>query len=100
MKHDSCDGCAYDLQGGRDNCTENVAYECRDGGGFEHWTPKKWIRLSGTTKGQVFLCPNCQSSVYFIDGVARRKRSGRKSRCEYHFCPWCGQQVEGTEGEQ
>ena len=36
----SCETCIYDLGGGRDNCTENVAYECRDGGGFEHWTPK------------------------------------------------------------
>lgn len=43
MKHTSCDGCKYDLGGGRDNCTENVAYECRDGGGFEHWTPKETI---------------------------------------------------------
>ena len=39
MMHRSCDGCKYDLGGGRDNCLENVAYECRDGGGFEHWTP-------------------------------------------------------------
>lgn len=27
----------YDLGGGRDNCMLNVAYECRDGGGFEAW---------------------------------------------------------------
>lgn len=37
MRHDSCDGCMYDLGGGRDNCLLNVAYECRDGGGFEAW---------------------------------------------------------------
>lgn len=37
-QHESCDGCLYDLGGGRDNCMLNVAYECRDGGGFEAWT--------------------------------------------------------------
>lgn len=35
--HDSCDGCKHDLGGGRDNCRLNLAYECRDGGGFEAW---------------------------------------------------------------
>ena len=35
--HESCDGCLYDLGGGRDNCLLNVAHECRDGGGFEAW---------------------------------------------------------------
>ena len=37
--HDSCSGCLYDLGGGRDNCLLGVAPECRDGGGFEAWTP-------------------------------------------------------------
>ena len=37
--HDSCRGCLYDLGGGRDNCLLGVAPECRDGGGFEAWTP-------------------------------------------------------------
>ena len=41
MRHESCDGCLYDLGGGRDNCMLNVAYECRDGGGFEAWTAKE-----------------------------------------------------------
>ncbi len=40
MNHESCEGCFYDLGGGRDNCTLGVASECRDGGGFEAWTPK------------------------------------------------------------
>ena len=35
--HDSCAGCRHDLGGGRDNCRLNLAYECRDGGGFEAW---------------------------------------------------------------
>ena len=35
--HDSCDGCRYDLGGGRENCRINAEYECRDGGGFELW---------------------------------------------------------------
>ena len=35
--HESCDGCKHDLGGGRDNCRLNLAYECRDGGGFELW---------------------------------------------------------------
>lgn len=39
--HDSCEGCEYDLGGGRDNCMLNVAFECRDGGGFEAWKPRK-----------------------------------------------------------
>lgn len=38
--HDSCAGCRYDLGGGRDNCRLNLAYECRDGGGFEAWEAK------------------------------------------------------------
>ena len=37
----SCVGCDYDLGGGRDNCLLNVAFECRDGGGFEAWKPRK-----------------------------------------------------------
>ena len=37
MRHESCDGCMYDLGGGRDNCRLNLSYECRDGGGFEAW---------------------------------------------------------------
>lgn len=39
--HESCDGCKHDLGGGRDNCRLNLAYECRDGGGFEAWEPKE-----------------------------------------------------------
>lgn len=35
--HDSCDGCRYDLGGGRENCRINAEYGCRDGGGFELW---------------------------------------------------------------
>lgn len=35
--HDSCEGCRYDLGGGRENCRINAEYECRDGGGFELW---------------------------------------------------------------
>ena len=38
---ESCDGCKHDLGGGRDNCRLNLAYECRDGGGFEAWEPKE-----------------------------------------------------------
>lgn len=37
----SCAGCRHDLGGGRDNCDIDVAYECRDGGGFELWEPKE-----------------------------------------------------------
>ena len=40
QKHESCDGCRYDLGAGRDNCTLCVAAECRDGGGFEAWKAK------------------------------------------------------------
>lgn len=36
---ESCKGCKHDLGGGRDNCSMNVAYECRDGGGFELYEP-------------------------------------------------------------
>lgn len=39
--HDSCAGCRHDLGGGRDNCRLNLAYECRDGGGFEAWEPEE-----------------------------------------------------------
>lgn len=39
--HKSCDGCRHDLGGGRDNCRLNLAYECRDGGGFEAWEPEE-----------------------------------------------------------
>ena len=35
--YDSCAGCRHGLGGGRDNCRLNLAYECRDGGGFEAW---------------------------------------------------------------
>ena len=35
---ESCEGCLYDLGGGRDNCCLGVAAECRDGGGYEAWT--------------------------------------------------------------
>lgn len=41
MNRESCTGCKYDLGGGRDNCRMNVAYECRDGGGFELYEPKE-----------------------------------------------------------
>lgn len=34
-ERENCKGCVHDLGGGRDNCLLNVAYECRDGGGFE-----------------------------------------------------------------
>lgn len=37
---ESCEGCLYDLGGGRDNCCLGVAAECRDGGGYEAWTDK------------------------------------------------------------
>ena len=39
MEHNSCEGCKNDLGGGRDNCRLNLAFECRDGGGFEAWEP-------------------------------------------------------------
>ena len=39
--HESCAGCRHDLGGGRDNCRLNLAYECRDGGGFEAWEPEE-----------------------------------------------------------
>lgn len=42
--HESCTGCHYDLGGGRDNCLLCVAHECRDGGGFEAWKPKKELK--------------------------------------------------------
>lgn len=42
--HDSCAGCRHDLGGGRDNCRLNLAYECRDGGGFEAWEPKEEVQ--------------------------------------------------------
>ena len=88
MKHNSCDGCAYDLQGGRDNCTDNVAYECRDGGGFEHWTPRKWKHENNRPHSYLYTCPNCDRDVWFLPG---------NHGCGYHFCPWCGLQVKGTE---
>ena len=36
---ESCEGCKWDLRGGRDNCRINLAFECRDGGGFEAYEP-------------------------------------------------------------
>lgn len=39
--HRSCEGCQYDLGGGRDNCLLCVAHECRDGGGFEAYKAKE-----------------------------------------------------------
>ena len=89
MIHTSCDGCKYDLGGGRDNCTENVAYECRDGGGFEHWTPRKWKHENNRPHSYLYTCPNCDRDVWFLPG---------NHGCGYHFCPWCGLQVEGTKG--
>jgi len=35
----SCTGCAHDLGGGC--CRINAEGECREGGGFELWTPKE-----------------------------------------------------------
>lgn len=40
MEHNSCKGCKNDLGGGRDNCRLNLAFECRDGGGFEAYEPE------------------------------------------------------------
>lgn len=89
--HDSCDGCRYDLGGGRDNCTENVSQECRDGGGFEHWTARQWIRKDPyRATGQTFVCPYCIQTVYCI---APRKTG----ECVYVLCPMCGKEVRGTE---
>lgn len=46
-ERESCRGCVNDLGGGRDNCLLNVAYECRDGGGFEAYKAKE-----GTDKNE------------------------------------------------
>ena len=47
---ESCEGCLYDLGGGRDNCCLGVAAECRDGGGYEAWTDKKSLPPSKMKK--------------------------------------------------
>lgn len=66
MEHKSCAGCRHDLGGGRDNCRLNLAYECRDGGGFEAWEagePEEDAR--GPERGQGTE-PQCGQSVFLI----------------------------------
>lgn len=45
MKHESCHGCNNDLGGGC--CKINMEGECREGGGFELWEPKKGAGAGG-----------------------------------------------------
>lgn len=59
--HDSCEGCRYDLGGGRENCLINAEYECRDGGGYELWEAAEYAPESNahSTPFLIFFAATC-----------------------------------------
>ena len=53
----------------------------------------KWIRFDDRHKSQKFRCPHCGKVCY-----CRANGNTSRTYCDYVFCPYCGEKVEGEDG--
>ena len=55
---------------------------------------REWKRPEGdTAKGYRWQCPACGRNCHY---AASGKRDEPK-KCLYKYCPWCGQEMTGSE---
>lgn len=57
----------------------------------------QWIRPDGITpKGYQWVCTRCGQTSYYVH---RKDKSDDPVTCRYHFCPWCGAEMEQEQEE-
>lgn len=61
----------------------------------------EWIPENNRASSTMFLCPWCAGKVYYIHGASALKYdTGQRKHCGYHYCPWCGKEVNQMEKER